>query len=242
VVGQWEDITPASVTLSQSYTGALMVLENPRVSGSLYLTTSLNGVFRSSNCGSTWNNVGTDPNITHSAGAIWTAVVDPVDPNTLYVNDGYAANGIWKSTDGGSTWTALTLPPNVPSFIEGITGNPNDPNDHLHLVATLHDNCSAPNSPVCFIETMDGGDTWRVIQFGLQDNWAEGAAVLMLDATHWLYSNGGFYATSDGGGTWAPVPNNPLPPAVGCGPSYFKAASTHPRHSVTARQLSGGPA
>jgi hypothetical protein len=114
------------------------------------------------------------------------------------------------------------LPADVPSFIEAISGDPWDVSDHQHLVVTFHSPCSAPYTPVCFAETTDGGGSWRVLSFALQDNWGEGALITMLDATHWIYTNNGTYYTSDEGAHWAPIPNSPLAPGVGSSGPVFK--------------------
>jgi hypothetical protein len=208
-VGQWEKISPLS-TLGA--TGALVPLTNRQVSGTLYLTTSVDGIFKSVDCGGSWTKVNTGRHgdqleLPASNGGVWSAVIDPVDPNTLYAEDGYGGNGngLWKSTNGGVDWDQM-LPTDgsLPLFLARVQI---DPTDHLHLIVNFHANCAAPHQPVCFGETKDGGATWNVVDFppALAGGAAEGTGVVILNATTWIYTNGpftNFWYTNDSGGSW----------------------------------------
>jgi photosystem II stability/assembly factor-like uncharacterized protein len=59
------------------------------------------GFERSTDGGATWTTV--------RAGQISDAVIDPGDPDVLYIN--VTSDGIYKTTDGGATWTKLTNAP-----------------------------------------------------------------------------------------------------------------------------------
>ena len=56
-IGQWENITPPSVTLTQN--GVLHVVQDPTHVGTLYLGIDLNGIWRSDDCGGSWTKVST---------------------------------------------------------------------------------------------------------------------------------------------------------------------------------------
>jgi photosystem II stability/assembly factor-like uncharacterized protein len=71
------------------------------------------GVLKSTDGGTTWSLLGQTPFLRRTISQI---VVDPKDPNTVYVAVGAVAtnglpgnNGIWKSTDGGVTWKNTTV-------------------------------------------------------------------------------------------------------------------------------------
>jgi hypothetical protein len=204
--GEWQDITPPEVTLEPPYTGALTVLPHPTEAGTLYVLTSGSGVFRSTDCGAHWTRVNTGRNADQiDAGLAWSAVIDPVAPDTIYTLTGYGPPGVWKSTDGGVNWDQI-----VPESLEvpGFTARvAMDPVDHLHLMINFHDDCAPPHTPVCFAETMDGGATWRVLDFptALADAWGEGTSIYPLDATHWIYQRDDLFYTADAGATWTLV-------------------------------------
>jgi len=160
--GQWEEISPPNMKKEPPYTGALVTLVDPNKSGTLYVTTSKSGVFKSTDCGASWKKINTgDHGGELDKGNIWSAVIDPVDSNTLYALTGYGdPNGLWKSTNGGVDWRNIT-PINLgtPTFVAGVRM---DPTNHLHLLINFHDNYIGGHTPVCLGETKDGGKTWEV--------------------------------------------------------------------------------
>jgi photosystem II stability/assembly factor-like uncharacterized protein len=211
-VGVWENITPPSITLQPPYTGALLAIVNPQTSGTVYATTSKNGVFKSTDCGATWVKANTGRNAQQlDSGAIWSAVIDPVTPETLYALTGYGPAGLWKTTNGGADWDPI-LPygsaTGMPGFVARVSIDPTNP---LHLIVNFHDNCTGGHAPVCFGETKDGGISWQVLDFppSLKNSWGEGTAVMMLNAHTWLFEDWELFYTSDAGANWKNVtPNN----------------------------------
>jgi hypothetical protein len=218
--GQWQNVSPPGMAVEPPYTGALEVLLDPRTSGTVYVTTSQSGVFKSTDCGATWVKRNTGRNAEQlDSGRIWSAVIDPLDPQTLYALTGYGPAGVWKSTNGGVDWDQV-LPANagMPGFVARVAL---DPSEHSHLLINFHENCTGVATPVCFGETKDGGATWRVLDFppSLQRSWAEGTFVLPIDATHWLYENTGLYYSGDAGATWRAVTPTA---AIGIQGPYFR--------------------
>jgi photosystem II stability/assembly factor-like uncharacterized protein len=204
--GHWQEVSPPRMNKEPPYTGALQALVDPNNSGTLYVTTSRSGVFKSTDCGASWQRINTGRNgDLIDQGLVWSAVLDPVDSNTLYALTGYGPSGLWKSTNGGIGWHNM-LPDNMgmPGFVARVGM---DPTNHLHLLVNFHDNCTGGHTPVCFGETQDGGKTWRVLDFppSLQNNWSEGTFILPIDATHWLLEFWGLYYTADAGTTWSLV-------------------------------------
>lgn len=203
-VGQWENITPPNVKLVPPYTGPIVALEDPQTSGTIYTGTAQSGVFKSTDCGATWAKTNTGRNGAQlDTGNVWSAVIDPVAPKTLYALVGYGTSGLWKTTNAGVDWDQM-LPTGtgMPGFVARVTI---DPTNHLHLIINFHDNCTGGHTPVCMGETKDGGATWKVLDFpaSIKNGWGEGTSVMPIDDKHWIFEFWELYATSDGGGTWA---------------------------------------
>jgi hypothetical protein len=219
-VGQWENITPPNITLTPPYTGVIVVLEDPQTSGTIYATTSKNGVLRSTDCGATWTKTNTGRNAHElDSGFIWSAVIDPVAPKTLYALTGYGPSGLWKTTNAGVDWDQM-LPSGtgMPGFVARVTI---DPTNHLHLIINFHDNCTGGHTPVCMGETKDGGATWKVLDFpaSIKNGWGEGTSVMPIDEKHWVFEFWELYSTSDAGATWTRTSDG-----LAVQGSYFHAA------------------
>lgn len=221
-VGQWENITPAGVMLSPPYTGVLMAVADPVRTGTVYALTYQSGVYKSTDCGATWAKTNTGQNGSQlDSGRIWSAVIDPIAPDTLYALVGYGAEGLWKTTNDGTDWNQVlpyTTMTGVPGFLARVAI---DPTNHLHLILNFHDNCSGSYTPVCFAETKDGGSTWNIVNFptSLKNAWGEGTGVIIVNAKTWLYANWELYLTTDAGSTWTQVT-----PGVSIDPALFHAA------------------
>jgi hypothetical protein len=202
-VGQWENITPPNITLTPPYTGAIVVLQDPGTSGTVYVTTSKNGVFKSTDCGATWTKTNTGRNARElDSGFIWSAVIDPVLPKTLYALTGYGPSGLWKTTNAGVDWDqVLPSGTGMPGFVARVTI---DPTNHLHVIINFHDNCTGGHTPVCIGESKDGGATWKVLDFptSIKNSWGEGTSVMPLDEKRWIFEFWELYYTPDAGATW----------------------------------------
>jgi photosystem II stability/assembly factor-like uncharacterized protein len=211
-VGTWENVTPPYVVSHPTYTGVLIPLVNPQNPSEVYVTTDSDGVFKSEDCGATWTKANTGANAANlDSGRIWSAVIDPIEPETLYALTGYGAAGLWKTTNGGMDWTQMFAPgtdiaAQAGGFVHVVRM---DRNNHLHLLVNFHNNCSAPHTPVCFGETTDGGQNWTVIDYpaNLANAWCEACSVDILQSKVWLNAEGvgGIFLTPDGGGTWSNV-------------------------------------
>jgi hypothetical protein len=205
-VGQWEEISPPALTKEPLYTGAEMVIVDPHTAGTVYLTTSKNGLFKSTDCGASFVKQNTGRNGAQlDSGQMWSAAIDPIEPNTLYAITGYGPAGLWKTTNGGVDWdNVLPTDMGMPGFVARVNI---DPTNHLHILINFHDNCTAGHTPVCFGESKDGGKTWAVLDFpsSLKNAWGEGTAIIPIDATHWLLEFWELYYTADAGANWKQV-------------------------------------
>ena len=104
------------------------------------------GLYRSDDGGSTWVHApdhDTRPEERIGGGDLPVPVVDPKDPNTLYV----ASIVTWKSTDAGKTWTGFRGSPGGDDY-QNVYINPND----TRIVALTSDQGA--------IVTVNGGRSW----------------------------------------------------------------------------------
>jgi photosystem II stability/assembly factor-like uncharacterized protein len=139
-----------------------------------------NGVYRSTDSGSTWTHVGLGDSKT-----IARIVIAPGDPDTAYV----AAvgnlwmpggeRGLYKTTDAGKTWKAVLQAPAPETGTVGCGDVVLDPGDPQTLYAALYARRRTPWSFVSgpeasggrdsggIFKSTDGGATWRKLVSGL---------------------------------------------------------------------------
>lgn len=212
--GKWEQITPPGVATSSSLAldpftvGTVWVGADPIGGG----TPGAGGLFKSTDCGSTWThvNTGTD-GATVDGSHMWSIAIDPVDQGTIYVVGAYGPGGLWKSTNGGVDW--VNLFPTGSEFAKTVqyafaSNVSMDPTNHLHLVVGTHADCAPPYDPVCQAETTDGGQTWHIVKIpNPTGGWVERTGSYIIDNTGWLYAteNNGMFLTVDHGATFKDV-------------------------------------
>jgi hypothetical protein len=191
---------------------------NPRI---IYIGHQNNGIWKTTDGGSTWKELGTKPDPDpydnfcpwmDDTGAIY---VDPSNPQHLYNANGVDATctGFWDSTDGGNTWTRpKTFPPK--DTTADINEMAVDPCDFKHILTSSHsDWASTSNYSGGIMESTDGGATW-VGRIPEGNPWSVGTkGVLFLNdpttgkssGKTWLITDNGFWRTSDSGTTWTKV-------------------------------------
>ena len=216
-VGVWEEITPPVEPLPDQepcpYGGAFAM--NPDDPAMLWVGSCNQGIWKTTDCGATWDHVDTGENgSVLDSGRQWTFAIDPSDPDVLYTNSGYGAfsNGAFKSVDGGVNWSQL-WPPEDPSlqgiveydFVAQVQLDPGDPE---HMLLSFHAVCAPPHTEACFGESEDGGATWRLVDG--EPSWAggEGQFVYFLEARDtWLWGSqsNGLWRTENAGESWVAV-------------------------------------
>jgi hypothetical protein len=211
-VGQWEQITPPGIDLSNY--GVYNVFLDPNNTANVYVGTAKNGVQKSSDCGATWTHLDTGTLGKDLDQGSVIPVLDPVNPNVLYTGSLYGLNGFFKSSNGGKDWKQI-LPADlqmyVPygGFVGGIAMDPSSSADaHLHLIVTWHDVCKSPYNQSCYAETKDGGVTWALRNGDASWSGMEGTVMSFIDGDRWLFSSqsNGLWLTKDQGKTWKQVP------------------------------------
>jgi photosystem II stability/assembly factor-like uncharacterized protein len=132
-----------------------------------------NGVYKSTDGGQTWTNVGL-----RDAGRIGRIVVHPKNPDVVFVAASgklYTENpdrGVYRSTDGGRTWTK-TLDHKVDGREIGAIDLAMDPSNPSHIYAATYDKVRRPwtfaeGGPGSALwKSTDGGTTWRQLTSGL---------------------------------------------------------------------------
>jgi hypothetical protein len=220
--GVFEEITPPEVKAgigqstsdNQTKGGPFAMVVDPVNLGTVYSGTLLEGVWKTTDCGSTWTKIATG---THAddvnRGMNWTFGIDPQQPNVVYTNSGYGSNGLFKSTDGGVNWTDIWSADSQPELGKAFMYNfanviAIDPGDHLHILLTFHEACLAPHPATCIAETFDAGSTWHLIDGEPSWNGNEGQVIFFLDDSKtWLWGSqtNGFWRSGDSGKSWQEI-------------------------------------
>ncbi len=210
----WQRITPPG-DLGDTQAIAL----DPFAIGTLYVQmhkggnghhSPTDGIYKSTDCGSTWNVLPPGRNASDAtndaggvvnihAGSLVSLIVDPVERGVMYTASNYGPPGIYKSTNGGVDWDQV-FPANLQQYLlygGWFNALSVDPTDRLHLVGGTHTGCMGPYAPNCLAETRDGGRTWRLIPAPASGN--EQCGAYIHDATTMMYASGqsGAYVTTD---------------------------------------------
>jgi photosystem II stability/assembly factor-like uncharacterized protein len=173
--------------LAEGYVYALVV--DRRDPDIVYAGTWEKGVFKTTDGGASWRNVG--------QGAVNTLVLDPRDPETIYAGatGGYAGpssifygRGVFKSSDGGANWQRVGL---QGTNVGILALDPQHPE-------TIY----AGTDRKGVVKSTDGGASWRAAGFQ-----GTNVGALMFDPQHplTLYAGTdeeGAFRTTDGGRTW----------------------------------------
>jgi uncharacterized protein (TIGR03437 family) len=168
---------------------------DPTNSQILYLGTAVNGIYKSTDGGNTWNSAWSG-----ASRLVRMLAIDPANTKILYAaND----DGVYKSTDGAATWNATSLitAANYTFFANSVVIDPSAP-------STVY--AGTENG---VYKSTDAGATWTAMTTGFTDSTE--ITNLAIDPTNpqVLYAsttiNFAPYRTTDGGahwtqGTWAP--------------------------------------
>ena len=177
------------------------------------------GVYRSSDGGATWTNIGLK-----DAGQISRVRIDPTHPDLIYVGvQGHAwgpnpTRGVYRTDDAGKTWKRVLYV----NDSTGVCDLSMDPNNPRILYAAMWQaerrawDFTSGGSGSGLWRTMDGGDTWKKISEGLPDGLLGRIGVAASGAKGGLVwaivesKKGGLYRSDDHGDKWTWVNDDHL--------------------------------
>lgn len=185
----WQPIGPYGGTV-----GSLAV--HPKNANVLYAAGALEGVFKSTNGGGSWQLLPGSPRASR-------VVLDPNRPETLYASSQFPDNNVFKSTDAGAHWTIVSK--NLPASVR-ITSLEADParSGRLYLAGISEG----------VWRSGDGGATWSPARRGLPGRGLIGITVLAAArqpaGTAFAGTFGpGLFRTRNAGQLWEKVPELP---------------------------------
>ncbi|MGC6502222.1 MAG: WD40/YVTN/BNR-like repeat-containing protein [Flavobacteriaceae bacterium] len=240
---QWTPLFQDQITAS---IGALAVQQsNPNViwvgTGEGNPRNSLNGgygIFKSLDGGKTWKAMGLE-----KTRNIHRILIDPLQPNTLYVAaigspwGEHPERGVYKTTDGGKSWNKV-LSANNKTGAADLVMDPTNPNK---LIAALWEhkrdpwffNSGGPGSGLHM--TIDGGATWKKLteENGLPKGilGRMGVAIAPSNSNR-VYAlieakKNGLYRSDDGGENWSLVNDKK---EIGNRPFYYSDIRVDPEN------------
>ena len=169
------------------------------------------GVYKSTDQGRTWTNVGLAATRQISA-----VRVHPADPNVVYVAaqgdrwKGTAERGIYRSRDGGATWTLVLKGENAFSGASDLSMDATNPRI---LYASFWDHQRTPwyvrsgGAGSGIWKSIDGGDTWTRLAQGLPALMGKIGVAVSPATPDRVFAiveaeKGGLYRSDDAGRTW----------------------------------------
>jgi photosystem II stability/assembly factor-like uncharacterized protein len=177
------------------------------------------GVFKSTDAGATWKNVGL-----RDVQQIGRVAIHPTNPDIVFVaalGHPYGANderGVYRTTNGGQSWEKVF-------FINHNTGamqiefDPQDPNT---LIVDMWEHQDGPWENSSFsgthsglFKSVDGGNSWKPINSGLPSSVGRIGFAIAPSNSKRMYAlvdagaNGGVYRSDDGGESWRRIQQDP---------------------------------
>jgi photosystem II stability/assembly factor-like uncharacterized protein len=221
-----ENLTQALGSVAVAPDGTIYVGTGEANPGGGSLTYTGTGVYRSTDGGRSWTNLGL-----RDSGAIGKIIIDPRNPRRIFVaatgslfNQG-GDRGVYRSLDGGRSWTRVL---NGTTDTTGAGEVMFDPTDPQRLYAVMWDHRRQPNKRTYsgvgsgVYKSSDGGTTWQRLDAlapVAADLGRIGIGVAPTDPNR-LYAIigrgetstnvfGGFLTSTDGGSSWTRLPDDP---------------------------------
>lgn len=191
------------------------ILIDPSNPQRIWIGISAVGVFRTEDGGLSWQTCNTGlPEVPTGqpypeiGRCVHKMALDPVDPNTLYMQ---FHGGVFKSTDGADSWTAIEtgLPGNF-GFPMVITAS-----GHLYVIPLISDEQRfVKDGKLRVYESLNGGQSWEVVGTGLPEQahfvgvLRDSMAVDSLEPAGLYFGTtmGEVYASADAGLHWQRLP------------------------------------
>jgi photosystem II stability/assembly factor-like uncharacterized protein len=240
---KWAPIFDKQITAS---VGAVAIQQsNPSVvwvgTGEGNPRNSLNGgygVFKTLDGGKTWTAMGLE-----KTRHIHKILIDPTDPNTVYVGaigapwGAHEERGVYKTTDGGKNWRRILFSNNT-SGVADMVMDPKNPNK---IIAALWDHKRDPwffksgGAGSCLYMTYDGGENWKKLseKEGLpKGELGRIGLAIAASKTDVIYAlieskKNALYKSTDGGSQWKMVNDKE---DIGNRPFYYSDIFVDPQN------------
>ena len=197
------------------------------------------GVYRSLNGGKTWQSMGLE-----KTRHIHRIIIDPTDPNTIYVGaigspwGEHPERGVFKTTDGGKTWNKILFVNNK----TGVADMVMDPTNPNKLMVAMWEHKREPwfftsgGEGSGLYVTYDGGETWeeRTDKDGLpKGDLGRIGIAIAPNKPNIVYAlveskKNALYKSEDGGFTWKMINNDMR--EIGNRPFYYAEIYVDPEN------------
>jgi photosystem II stability/assembly factor-like uncharacterized protein len=180
------------------------------------------GVYRSTDAGATWNNIGLK-----DSRYISTVIIDPRNPDIIVVgvlghpilgvSKPSENRGVYKTTDGGKTWTK-TLYKDDLAGVSNMTADPNNPRIlYAALWKPFDFRLGPPDARTqdsWIYKSTDEGSTWKpVSETGLPSDPRGRVGLAVAPGTKgqrvFAIMDPGLYRSDDGGANWRQITKDP---------------------------------
>lgn len=221
-----DDLTQALGSVAVAPDGTIYVGTGEANPGGGSLTYTGTGVYKSTNGGRSWTNIGL-----RDSGAIGKIVIDPRNPRRIFVaatgslfNQG-GDRGVYRSLDGGRSWSRVLAGSTDTTGSSEVMFDPVNPQ---RMYAVMWDHRRQPQKRTYsgvgsgVYRSADGGTTWQRLDslvLPAEDLGRIGIGVAPSNPDR-LYAIigrgvastnifGGFLTSGDAGNTWTRLPDNP---------------------------------
>lgn len=211
----WLDVSPP-VTPMGNNPGVRGIVMDPFDASVLYASTHQRGVWRTGDCGATWEHVNTGINgpLIESAEPLDLAI-DPFVPDTLYISPRFGGNSVFASTNAGVHWDNI-IPDEIAMQIMGtdradISRLAVDPTAPAHVLATSMAAWTGNGGDAGVLEGRRVDGTWQWTVHPPAPGMGIAQYITFVDARTWLLvspyvpTGEGTWITRDAGATFVRV-------------------------------------
>lgn len=211
----WIDVTPP-VQVVDPDPGVRGLVIDPFDASMLYASTHQQGIWRSRDCGVSWEHMNTGINGPVIEGAATLDMdMDRFVPDTIYLTPRFGGNSVWWSTTAGVHWENI-IPKSIAMEIMGVdladmSKLAVDPDEPHHVIATSMVGWNAYNGDSGVLEGRLVGDEWQWTVHPPAPGMGVAQYIDFLDSRTWLLvspyipTGEGTWITRDAGATFTKI-------------------------------------